>query len=809
MPQQSTARQDLTPEDFAKQLGGTVGEPVAAPTAATATDPDAFARALGGRPELPSDAFSSAIAVSNTGWDQFWRSAYAAIPEVTGMIGGAVGALGGGAAGAAAGTVALPGVGTVGGGATGAFLGAETGAGVGGMVGRGIQAGIDTFFDRPEQLQNPRGVGEEATRQMTFEGVGRIFSGLMGRFSGRLAPQSQEVADRLATSKAYDLKLSPGEITNDPAIRRVEYLAQRGIGGYARQKAAQKRTDEAAQKAIGSILDTVGPVGSETGAGAAVQETVQASAARGGRRLEGAVSANLSPRTGLGAAGDIAEQGVRTGRTAFARQADAYGQMVKDAPPVDVTPMHKEAWRIFNDDIMPALIENPALGPKTAEWQKVVRMYQSASKNGSRFELSEATRKALSDAALEKAPYGPLRVINQVLATPTEMSFQGALKLRGTLRDAGKGQELLAGDAAEALATYFDTGSATSAWRGIRGILNETHAPYEAAAAAYNTNRQLFKTTFIEKVADRNPESVLSTLTTAEGRYNASRIRDLSRVLQDLPKTYGTEPEIESARKAWDTVRAEWFRREVVQDNVFGLADRMRKIDPDVLQAWFPDLAGKSVVKQAQVTGQAFESQLLLQMAEADPSKIVGMIGSSPAHVNEFIARINALPGPVAKQPVIDRVRRAWTEATLTSGDPSKLMDRINKADPDILKAWFSTPGQQAALTNLKQIGNALSTRRPVEGMGAYESLGAVTVVGNLMMGNLGGALKTALGFEGIPAFMSWAMYNPRMQQYLFDASDARATVTSRTAGFLRMVGAYQASTEVPRDVNQPVGATP
>ena len=781
MPPQAPAQsRDVTPGEFARQLGGVVtatSKPSTTPTLDQDVTPEDFAASLGGQVvKPPSDA---GIVVSDRPWDQFWRSMYAVIPDVTAMLGGAGGLV-----------IGLPA------GPKGAAIGAMAGSGTGGAVGRGIQGGIDVLFDRPTELQNPRSVGEEASRQMIFEGAGRAFSGLVGRFRGRLSPKIAETAERLATNEQYGLRLSLGEITNEPAVRRVEYLAQRGISGYAAQKAAQTRTDAAAHKAVDSILSTLGPTGTSTGAGAAVQDVVTDAASRAGRRIEGAVATNLAPKTGMGATGEMAEAGVQAGRTAFARQGQILGEIIRDSPDVDMGPIHKEALRIFNEEIMPKLVENPSLGPKTAEWQNVVRLYQQAAKSGSRIELSAATQKTLSDAALEKATYAPLRVIGQVLATPVQMSFPSAVALRGTLRDAGKGTDLLAGSYAEGLATRFDAGDRLSGFGGIRQLLNETNPVYQAAAEAYATNRHLFESTLIEKVAQSNPESVLATLTTAEGKFNASRIRQMARVLQDLPKTFGSDEEITAGKKAWDTLRAEWFRRDVMQDNVFGLADRMRKIDPDVLQAWFPDLAGKNVVKQAEVTGKAFESQLLGQLAEADPAKIVDMIGASPARVKEFITRINALPGPVQKGPLVDRVRRSWVEVNLASGDPSKLADRIARIDTDLLQEWFQTPTDQQALDRLTRIGNALATRRQVHGMGAYESLGAVTVVGNLLRGNLGGALTTAIGFEGIPTFLSWAMYNPSVHKYMFDAAATSATVTSKTAALLHAVGAYRSATQ-------------
>ena len=787
MAQAQAPTREQTPEEFARQLGLTESRPDA--PAQDLTQPPAeedFAAKLGMQPVVPSVS-DPGIVINNNGWSQFWRSMYATIPDVTGMLGGAVGAATGFTAGTAAGGVNAP---------AGAFLGAETGAGAGGIVGRGIQEGIDELLDRPKELRNVRGYGEEASRQMAYEGAGRIFSRVLQKFGPRgvLKPRTQAAADRKATNDRYGLSLAPAEISDSPKLGAVEWLARRGVFGSARQKTMQARTDAAAQKAISSILDTVSAPSSTTGAGALAQETIQDAAARGTRRVEGSIATNLAPRTGQGATGQMTEAGVQGGRTAFARQGDAFEQMKKNAPPVDVSELHEEAWRVFNDDVMPKLVENPSLGPKSPEWQKVVRMYRTASANGSRLELSPSTKRALAEAALEKAPYGPLRVINQILATPREMTFSGALALRSTLRDAGKGENLLAGDAAEALATFFETGSRTSAFKGIRGILNETHAPYEAAAEAYRTNRNLFQSALVEKAAEANPEAVLATLTTAEGRFNASRVRQMARVLQDLPQTYGTPAEIEAGAKAWNTLRAEWFRRDVVQDNVFGLADRMRKVDPDVLQAWFPDLAGKNVLRQAQVTGQAFESQLLGQIAEADPSKVVAMIGASPQRVREFITRINALPGPVQRGPMIDKVRRAWTESTLVSGDLGKLSERINKSDPELLATWFDTPQEKAALNGLRRIGDALSTRVPVQQRGAYESVGAVTIVGAVLTGNIPVALTLALGYEGVPAFVSWAMYNPSVQKYLFEAGASNATVTSRTASLLHALGAYRSA---------------
>lgn len=631
---------------------------------------------------------------------------------------------------------------------------------------------------------------------MLFEGTGRVFSGLLGRFAGRLAPTTPEAAERLGTNRQFDLGLSVGDISGAPGIRRAEYLAQRGITGYSMQSAAAKRTDAAVQKAVTGILDTLGPRGTATGAGALVQDAVQDAAARGARRVEGAVATNLAPRTGIGTAGELAERGVQAGRTAFSRQGEIFSQIAKEAPPVNLQPLHEEALRIFREDILPTLEQNPTLGPKTAEWQRVVRLYRQAAQTGERFELSPSLRKALGEAALDKATYAPLRVINQVLATPAEMTFEAAIKLRGLLRDAGKGSDLLAGSQAEALATYLETGSRTSEWRGLRGILNQTSPVYEAAAESFAANRQLFESGLVEKVVQSNPESVLATMTNAEGRFNASRIRQMSRVVNDLPQTYGTAEEIAAGKKAWDTLRAEWFRREVLQDNVFGMADRLKRVDADVLQAWFPDLAGKAVRTQAEVTARAFESRLLSELATQDPSKIVAMIGASPAHVAEFETRINALPGPVRKQDLINRVRRAWTEDRLTGGDPAKLAERIQNTDPELLTAWFKSPTDRQALQNLQRLGNTIADRRRVSGMGAYESLAAVSLVGAATRGNLSSMLTTAIGYEGLPGFLSWAMYNPRIQTYLFEAASPTASVTSKVAAMLHAAGAYRDATQ-------------
>jgi hypothetical protein len=748
------------------------------------------------------------------------------------MIGAAAGGILGGAGGAALGTVELPLVGTVAGAGAGALLGAEAGAGAGGIVGRGIQGGLDTVFGRPDALRNPRSAGTEASRQMLFETSGRALGGILERIApslrGTVAPKTPEAVERAGTNKEFGLGLSTGTITDNPRAQRLEYLAQRGMGGYGIQKAAQAKTDAAAEKAVGGILDSLGPRGTSTAAGEVAQDAITDAATRGARRVEGAVATNLAPRTGMGTTGELGAEGTQAARTSFARQQDAFNKLIAEAPPVDMTDMHAEAWRVLRDEIMPKLIENPSLGPKTKEWQNVVRLYRKASESGGQFALSPTTLKALEDAALEKAPYGPLRVVNQVLATPNAMSFSGALGLRSTLRDAGKGEELLAGDAAEALATYFETGSRTSPFRGIRGVLGDTYAPYEAAAEAYRTNRNLFKSAFVEKMAEANPEAVLATLTGNEGRFNASRIRQMSQVLQDLPKTWGSDEEIAAGKQAWDTIRAEWFRREIAQDNVFGMAERMKRVDPDVLRAWFPDLAGQNVLKQATVTANAFESKLMANLAEADPSKIVDMIGSSANHVREFQSRIQGLPGPVRKDELISRVRRAWTDANLVNGDPAKISERLAKADPDVLDAWYPKPIEipekatpdvvakldaenarraqnREALDGLRRIGEALKPRQSVaRGFGSYEIMQGASAATALMRGNLLAAVGAALGFEAVPAFISWAMYNPAVQRYLMDASgSATGTTLSKTAAYLRAIGAYRAATQTPA----PVGA--
>jgi hypothetical protein len=130
---------------------------------------------------------------------------------------------------------------------------------------------------------------------------------------------------------------------------------------------------------------------------------------------------------------------------------------------------------------------------------------------------------------------------------------------------------------------------------------------------------------------------------------------------------------------------------------------------------------------------------------------------------------------------------------------PSPTPIPANASPADLAKLQAENALRQRdrdALTSLRRIGNALSTRRSVEGMGAYESVGAVTIVGNLMRGNFGAALITAVGFEGLPLFVSTAMYNPRLQRYLFEAAAPEATVTSRTAAFLHMIKAYEAARE-------------
>jgi len=780
MPQAPTLNFDGIPEAQAATPGA---KPSTTKPAAAATSP--------ATPDMPGLNFDGippanrrAIMTTNDPVTQVGRSLYGALPQIGAAAGTAL----------ASAPFILGAPATVGASAFAAPMAGMVGAGAGAMLGRGGQWIIDRVLGRDPLLQNPRGAGEEATREMMTEVAGQAVALPARLLKGSLAPTTADAAERLATSKQFGLGMSTPEITGGGMGKMVQStIGARGVTGRGIQQKAQDRTASAATKAVDQILDRVGRPGGTLAAGEQVKDAVGTDVARATSGLDANLSATLgTPRTGTQSTGAAVKTGVQASRDALRQQGAKLGELVKDGPDVDIREVKSRALGVLRDEIMPYLERVPAEGPNTPEFKKLMQLYKS----GALIDVGPETRKLLEEAALDKSTFAPLRLINKILTASDLMPFPQAAQLNTGLREAGKGTELIASDKAEALASLFQ--------KDLRGIMGTTHPTWDAASSAYGPNAQLFQSRFLQNLIDKDPEAVLASVTGKTGRTQASRAQALHQTLVTLPKEQGTPEQVEAGQRAFDTIRSEWLRREVIQDDPFGITKRIAQVDPDVIKAWFPELRGQDAMTAVIRVGRQYESKLLADIAQADPAQVVDLISRTPSRVAEARAKLTQAP---YSPELWNRVKRSWVEQTLIPQDISQLGARLAKADPDMIAAWLPPPRQgltaaenatratdQSGLEMLRRLGRALEVQTSIPKRGTFEGVEAVSISSALITGNLGAALSLAAGFEGVPALVSKAMYSPALQRYLLEAADPAASYTTKTAALLRAAQAFRAA---------------
>lgn len=716
------------------------------------------------------------------------RAAYSSIPMMTSTVGGAIA----GTAGGATGTILGP-EGTVVGAATLGLLGAN----VGGMVGHGIQHIIDSIDAGATRVTGS--FVDEGNRQMLYQMFGEAIAvplGMAGRaITSRLPKLALDAGGKealRANAEFGGLGLSTPELSRGAFGKLVQSAGTRSTAGQGIQNTVRAAGDSAATKAVSRIMDRAfGPVVTDTAAGSATRDAVTNAAGRSAKRLEGALATKIAPQTDAAAVGRTAEAGVQAARRGFKQVQEEYGRIVKDSPPVDMRETKQQAWSIFREQVLPTLTSFPALGPNTAAFKRLQEL-------GLKQQFSEVgpqLAKVLETDAIKNLNSPIIKTLRRVLTANEVVPFADAADFRSLLREAGRAPDELLGDKASGVATALQT--------QMRRTMAATSPAWDAAAAAYGPDAQRFQSDFVRNLIARDPESVLGSVSGKDGKMLSTRLESLHSLLLDLPSRGDTpNPEdVKAGQAAWDTIRAQWFRSDVFQGNVFGLKERLSKVDPAVLRAWFPDAAGKDVMGRAVKAADQFESKLLSDLATSDPSKVTSLVGSTPAKILETRAMLTTHPeagGPAAWQ----QLQRAKVQ-DLVGTDLSTMGHRITSLSPEEASAWFPTSDQKQALSDMRRIGNALSRRLPPAQPGMYKALEYMHVGSAVLTGSVTKAMSLAGLYEGMPALLTWSAYNPtirRMLVYGVETSDP--TIASAIA--VRAVEAYKNAHPFDRKPVQP-----
>lgn len=129
----------------------------------------------------------------------------------------------------------------------------------------------------------------------------------------------------------------------------------------------------------------------------------------------------------------------------------------------------------------------------------------------------------------------------------------------------------------------------------------------------------------------------------------------------------------------------------------------------------------------------------------------------------------------------------------LVGDDPSKIADRIGKLSQEEHVAWFPDKDDRAAIDDLRKIGTAMKRRTPVPAPGLYKALEYAHIGGALLTGKIPQAMTAAGLYEGVPALLTWSIYNPGVRRMILQGVQADDPKLASTL-LLRAVDAYRQS---------------
>lgn len=496
----------------------------------------------------------------------------------------------------------LPTVGGVVGGIVGGRFGMPIrGAVVGGMAGQRALAYIDALSGKKPLPGFTEGLEDVATagvEQGAFEGAGGAVSKVARGVLHEVAGPTERAL--LKESQKFGLNLSSSEVLSGTkagkAMGAFQHGGMRSVFGKTIADSYRKEGVSNASTFVQRALDSFG--GSRT-------STEIGTAAKGGLRL--------------------GKEGFR------ATTGKAYDEAVKAGPPVPMTDLKARAQRILQEEVLPLLEKFPAMQGKAGEaaagkysTQDLKQMLANARTPEQRQQIQVAMQGTLDDAikVAGNTPVG--KILKEILTADEEVSFDVATRYRERLMAAGKAPDELLGNRSK--------GTATLLGNMMRDQMAALNPEWAMASKAYGIDANLFKKKFIRSIALGDPEFVMNALSTKTGKINPTRVAALRTILMEKAPGTGKAADAAAGKTAWNGIRREWFARNVVGDNVATMADRMKKIDPDTLKAFFPDSQGATFIANAKTLGDALSKRMhepnsrLYEILEI--SKIGGALGA-------------------------------------------------------------------------------------------------------------------------------------------------------------------------------------
>lgn len=181
------------------------------------------------------------------------------------------------------------------------------------------------------------------------------------------------------------------------------------------------------------------------------------------------------------------------------------------------------------------------------------------------------------------------------------------------------------------------------------------------------------------------------------------------------------------------------------------------------------------------------------KLIKADPSQAVGVIGNDPARV--YAVRDTLTDGGKDLQgaAVWDKVRRHWVEQEIVGNDLPGMADRLKAIDPETLKAYVGDA--PAFVEDLGKLSRALGRMKEIPPNRLREQLVVGLGLASAWMNPVGTA-KIVIGYETLPAVVSWAARSPRMTEALVEGLKLTRTAASTKALARVLQGYVEATTQ-------------
>lgn len=529
-----------------------------------------------------------------SGWRQVLDPIFEQAPMVTGAAGGMVG-----------GTLGLPTAAASG--PAGPAISAALGAWLGGAAGSEIRQ-----WYRSITGQEPRPGTEEAIKRAAQSGNAQMISELVG----------QTVGGALAYRAAGRTSFTPG-VTATATAPTTAAATATGAGTPATNAANAARTSAAfglrlsAPEISGSRITKMIQAGANR---ISILARVATENARntGNANAVKAVEDTLAQMTGTltrRETGEAVQRGVQAGVAGLSRGpiGQAYQAAKRAGPNVDLRPLLNELFTKFRD---------------------------------------EGTTVAAKRALLKLLPRnvnpvpGPFRYN---AATPYEVTFEQAAKLRTRLGAKGRQSLVPLGTDATSLATNL--------YGRLSQTLKAANPAFAQASAAWRMGRAAIMEPFVRKLQNESAETVVKALGPTP---KIDTIRALRTTLISLAGHNGANtPEAQAGVAGWQALRRGWFDRHILRNaagdvDPVGMAQRLTRSN-GVLEELYADPAGQ----RAMTTARDISNALSRRVGFSDPRltnyieglKTMGIIGTAfkqgMGEAAKLTAAMEILPGAV------------------------------------------------------------------------------------------------------------------------------------------------------------------